>query len=123
MNTGIVHTVKVMTKKNPPPGFYTSPLFSDEPCTHRACTDNDEYPVFYNEEYSDIAVQHSGLESEDVETHHGLYWQLDGVLEEPKKKSFFARTFKPEYVENFATPLDSIMTILPLINWKIIVRE
>jgi hypothetical protein len=79
-------------------GFYTNPLFSDEPWTHRARTDNDEDPVFENEEDSDIAFPPSGLANENVKTHHGLYWQRDGVLEEPKKMPFSRGRLKPEYV-------------------------
>jgi hypothetical protein len=56
--------------------------------------------VFDNEEDSDIAVPLSGLANENIETHHGLYWQRDGVLEEPKHKMPFSRRrLKPECVK------------------------
>jgi hypothetical protein len=51
-------------------GFYTNPLFSDETWSRRELIDNDKYPVFDNEEDSDISVPHSGLENKNDETHH-----------------------------------------------------
>jgi hypothetical protein len=53
--------------------------------------------VFDTEEDSDIAVPPSGLANENVETHHGLYWQHGGgFLEEPKNKMpFFRGRLKP----------------------------
>jgi hypothetical protein len=111
-------------EENPSQGVHTNPLFSDEPWTRLARTDDYENPVFNNEEDSDIAVLPSGLENEKVETHHGFYWQCDDVLEEPQDKiTSSRRRLKPEYVKNFETPLDSIMSIFPLIYWKIIARE
>jgi hypothetical protein len=83
--------------ENPSQGFYTNPFFSDEPWTRRARIDDDEDPVSDNEEDSDISVPLSGLVNENVETHHGLYWQRDGVLEEPQNKMPFSHgLFKPE---------------------------
>jgi hypothetical protein len=111
-------------EENPSQGFFINPLFSDEPWTRRVRTDDDKDPVFDNEEDSDIAVPLSGLANENVKTPNGLYWQRDGVLEEPQNKMSFLRgRLKPEYVKNFATPLVSIMSIFPLIYWKIIARE
>jgi hypothetical protein len=53
--------------------------------------------VLDNEEDSDITVPPSGLANEDVENHHGLYWNCDDALEEPKNKMPFARRcLKPE---------------------------
>jgi hypothetical protein len=95
-----------------------------EPCTLRARTDDDQQPLLGYKEDSYITVPPSGLAKEDVHNHHGLYWNLDGVLEEPQSKMYFAHGhLKPEYVNNFATPLDCTMSISPLINWKIIARE
>jgi hypothetical protein len=109
-------------EENPSQGFYTNPLVSDESLTRHARTDDDEDPVF--EEDSDIAIPPSGLANEIVKNHHGVYWQRYGVLEEPQNKMPFSPgRLKPEYVKNFATPLDSIMSIFPLIYWKIIARE
>jgi hypothetical protein len=51
----------------PSQGFYTNPLVSDEPWTSHACTDDDEDPVFDNEEDSDIAILLSDLAIENVE--------------------------------------------------------
>jgi hypothetical protein len=68
-------------------------------------------------------VEHT-LADGEVESHHGLYWKRDGVLEEPRRK--MPKTIgrlKPEFVNNFGTPLDSIMSIFPLIYWKIISHE
>jgi hypothetical protein len=111
-------------EEDPSQGFYTNTLFSDEPLTHRARTDDDEDPVIDNEEYIDISVPPSGLANEKVDIHNGLYWQRDGVLEEPQIKMPFSRgRLKPKYVKNSATPLDSIMSIFPLIYWKVIARE
>jgi hypothetical protein len=117
------HSKRDDEKENSSQGFYTNPLFSDEPWTRRARTDDDEDPVFDNTEDSDIAVPPPGLANQNVETHHGLYWQRDGVLEEPKKMPFLRRRLKPEFVKNFATPLNSIMPIFPLMYWKLIARE
>jgi hypothetical protein len=39
--------------------------------------------VLDKEEYSDITIPPSGLANEDVNNHHGLYWNHDGVVEEP----------------------------------------
>jgi hypothetical protein len=87
-------------EENPSQGFYTHPLVSDEPWTHHARTDDNEYPVFDNEEDSDIKIPPSGLANKNVENHHGLYWQRDGVLEEPQNKMPFLRgRLKPEYVK------------------------
>jgi hypothetical protein len=80
------HSESDEKEENPSQGFYTNPLFSEEPWTHRARTDNNKYPVFDNGEDSDISVPPSGLANKNVKTHHGLYWQRDGVMEEPKKK-------------------------------------
>jgi hypothetical protein len=105
-----------MTKKKPSQGFYTNPLFTDKPWTLRARTDDHKEPVLDNEEDSDITVPPSALANEDVENHHGLYWNCDGdgVLKEPQNKMPFARgRLKPEYVNNFVTPLDSMMSIPP----------
>jgi hypothetical protein len=64
------------------------------------------------------------LVSEDVENHHGLCWNHGGVLEEPHNKmNVSRRSLKPEYVNNFSMPLDSMMSIPPLIYLKIISRE
>jgi hypothetical protein len=60
-------------------------LFTGKPWTLRASTDDHEEPVLNNEDDNDITVPPSGLAIEDVDNHHGLYWNLDGVLEEPQK--------------------------------------
>jgi hypothetical protein len=99
-------------------------LFTDEPWTLRARTDDHEEPVLDNAEDSDISVPPPGLANEDVENHHGFYRNHDGVLEEPQNKIPFARgRLNPEYVNNFAMPLYSMMSISPLIYWKIIARQ
>jgi hypothetical protein len=91
-------------------------LSNDEPWTLRARTYDHLEPVIDTEEDNDITVPPSGLANEDVESHPGLYWNRNGVLEEPRKKMpFDSRRLKPEYANNFAMPLDSIMSILPLI--------
>jgi hypothetical protein len=40
-----------------------------------------------------------------------------------KKMPFSHGRLKLEYVNNFVTPLDSMMSISPLIYWKIVVHE
>jgi hypothetical protein len=67
------HSESYDKEENLSQGFYTNPLFYDEPWTRHARTDDDEDPVFDNEEDSDIAVLPSGLANENIETHHGLY--------------------------------------------------
>jgi hypothetical protein len=68
-------------------------------------------------------VEHN-LSDGEVESHHVLYWKRDGVLEEPQRKMpKTSGRLKPEFVKNFGTPLDSIISIFPLIYWKIISRE
>jgi hypothetical protein len=120
---GIVLIVRVATKKKMYPKAFLNHLVSDKYWTLRARTDDDQSPVLDNKDNSDITVPPSGSANEDVENHHGLYWNRDGVLEEPQNKSPLARgCLKLEYENNFATSLDSMMSIFPLIYWKIIVR-
>jgi hypothetical protein len=95
-------------EENPSQGFYMNPLLSDEPWKIRACTDDYQSPVLDNEDDSDVTVPPSGLANEDVENHHGLHWNRDGVLvlEERQNKIYFDHgRLKPEYVNNFAQHL------------------
>jgi hypothetical protein len=60
----------------------------------------------------------------EEEPHNGFYWKSDGFLEEPQHK--MRKTIgrlKAELLKNFGTPLNSIMSIFPLIYWKTISRE
>jgi hypothetical protein len=94
---------------------------SDDPWTTHAGIGEDTVSI---EEEDDVAYVEQNLADGEVESHHGLYWKHDGVLEKPHRK--MPRTIgrlKPEFVKNFGTPLDSIMSIFPLIYWKIISRE
>jgi hypothetical protein len=108
-------------EENPSKGFYMNPLVSDDPWTTHSGISEDTVTI--EEEY-DVAYVEENLADSEVESRHGLYWKRDGVLEEPPCK--MQKTIwwlKPEFVKNFSTPLDSIMSIFPLIYWKTISRE
>jgi hypothetical protein len=83
MSRETVLAVKVMTRKRKPQGFYMNPLVIDNPCTTHAsvseanaCTEDDD----------DCDYVENHLADGEVESHHGLYWRRDGVLEEPQCK-------------------------------------
>jgi hypothetical protein len=98
-----------------------NPLVSDDPWTTHAGISEDTVSI---EEEEDVAYVDHNLADGEVESHHGLYWKRAGVLEEPQRKMLKTiGRLKPEFVNNFGTPLDSIMSIFPLIYWKIISHE
>jgi hypothetical protein len=98
-----------------------NPLVSDDPWTTHAGISEDTVSI---EEEEDVAYVDHNLADGEVESHHGLYWKRAGVLEEPQRKMLKTiGRLKPEFVKKFCTPLDLIMSIFPLIKWKIISRE
>jgi hypothetical protein len=73
---------------------------------------------------NDVAYVEHNLDDGDVESHHELYWKRDGLLEQPLNKMLkMCDPLKPEYVKNFGTPLDSIMSVFPWIYWKILYHD
>jgi hypothetical protein len=108
-------------EENPSQGFYINPLVSDDPWTTHAGASED---TLSTEDDDDVAYVEHNLADGEVESHHCLYWKCDGVLEEPQRKMpKMSGRLKPGFEKNFGTPLDSIMSIFPLIYWKIIYRE
>jgi hypothetical protein len=94
---------------------------NDNPWTTHAGISEDTVTI---EEEDYVASVEENLADGEVEYHHGLYWKRDGVLEEPQRKMLKTSGWlKPEFVKNFSTPLDLIMSIFPLIYWNIISRE
>jgi hypothetical protein len=70
-------------EENPPQGLYMNPLVSDNPWTTHAGISEDTVTI---EEEDDVAYVEENLADGEVESHHGLYWKRDGVLEEPQRK-------------------------------------
>jgi hypothetical protein len=98
-----------------------NPLVSDNPWKTHAGISEDTLTI---KEEDDVAYVEENLADGEVESHHGLYWKRDAVLEEPQRKmSKTSGRLKTELVKNFSTPLDLIMSIFPLIYSKIISRE
>jgi hypothetical protein len=108
-------------EENPYQGFYMYPLVSEDPRKTHYGISLDNVTI---EEEDDVAYVEQNFADGEVESHHGLYWKRDGVLEQPQRK--MPKTIgklKPQFVKNFGNPIDSIMSIFPLIYWKIISRE
>jgi hypothetical protein len=108
-------------EENPSQGFYMNPLVSDDPWT---TNDGVSEANVSTKDDDDVSYVEHNLPDGEVEYHHGLYWKRDGVLEELQRKMpKTSGRLKLEFVKNFGTPLDSIMSICPSVYWKIISRH
>jgi hypothetical protein len=74
-------------------------------------------------EQEDPFLRDLSLRDNRFEEHHGLVWKRDGVLAEPNKIAPTEGRLIPEKAHNFKTPLHYVMSILPLIYWKIITEQ
>jgi hypothetical protein len=70
-------------EENPSQGFCMNLLVSDDPWTTHAGISEDTVTI---KEEDDVAYVEHNLADSEVESHHGLYWKRDGVLEEPQPK-------------------------------------
>jgi hypothetical protein len=97
-------------EENPSQGFYMNHFVSNDPWTTH---DGVSEATVSTEDDNDVAYVEQNLADVEVESHHGLYWKHDGVIEEPQcKMPKTSGRLKPEFVKNFGTPLDSILFFL-----------